>query len=251
MRIDQVLATRLLSGDGMPTVRVYGWRPYALSIGFHQQVSDFDTTECKNEGIDVVRRPTGGRAILHAEEVTYSVVMRAEGRSVSEIYAEISQALVSGLRTLGADVEYASSQPDFARLYRQKHSIPCFSSSARFEIQSRGRKLVGSAQRRYLSPEGNEVVLQHGSILLGPAHRRISEFVRPDNDNVQAMILADLESKTTDLASVLGRVVTYDEVAASTIMGFCQAWNIDPVESPASDNELSDEAVFAVGNERL
>lgn len=251
MRVDEALALSLLTGDGVPTVRVYGWRPYALSIGFHQQVSDFDTEKCREEGIDVVRRPTGGRAILHAEELTYSVVMRAEGKSVSEIYARISEALVSGLRMLGADVEYVSSQPDFARLYRQKHSIPCFSSSARFEIQSHGKKLVGSAQRRYLSPEGNEVVLQHGSILLGPAHRRISEFVRQDHDDVRAMILTDLELKTTDLASALGRVVTYDEVAASTIMGFRKAWNIDPEECPIDENELNDETVFAAGNERL
>ena len=161
MQFDETLVRRLLDGSGVPTVRVYRWKPWAISIGHHQNISDIDAPLCRKEGIDVVRRPTGGRAILHAEELTYSVVMPADRKGIHQVYNEISNALVEGLKGFGVDVSLQRSQPDFARMYKSPSSIPCFSSSARYEIEWNGRKLVGSAQRRY-SGESGDVVLQHG-----------------------------------------------------------------------------------------
>jgi lipoate-protein ligase A len=230
MQVDELLASALLRGDGLPTLRVYGWAPHALSLGYHQPLTDIDQKRCAAYGIDVVRRPTGGRAILHADEVTYSVVMAGEGKSVSAVYAEISQALVAGLRSLGADVDFVPSQPDFVRLYQSRTSIPCFSSSGRYEIQYRGRKLVGSAQRRYTSPTGHEVVLQHGSILLGPGHQRLSELIDAQDIEFRRSLRLMLETKTTDLASILGREVLFVEVAAAIRIGFAEAWSLDLTE---------------------
>src|SRR5690606_2653286 len=113
---------------------------------------------------------TGGRAILHAQELTYSVVMPSEGRSIMEVYRQISEALTAGLKSLAPDIGIAKSQPDFQKLYREPGSIPCFSSSARYEIEFDGRKVVGSAQRRIGS-----AVLQHGSILIGDAHLALAD----------------------------------------------------------------------------
>ncbi|MDE3057369.1 MAG: lipoate--protein ligase family protein [Bacteroidota bacterium] len=230
MQFDVALATNLLEKGGMPVLRVYGWEPYAISLGYHQRRHDFDETKCRDMGIDIVRRPTGGRAILHADELTYCVVMESERKNISESYREISRALERGLRILGADVEYVSSQPNFSSLYRQQTSLPCFTSSARYEIRHNGKKLVGSAQRRY-SSNGREVILQHGSILLGSAHRRLSELLKVESLEIQAIIEHELESKTTDLSEVLGRTVTFEETAYAVKTGFESEWEIGFIES--------------------
>jgi lipoate-protein ligase A len=230
MHFDTALATNLLEANGTPTLRVYGWKPYALSLGYNQRRHDFDETKCRDAGIDIVRRPTGGRAVLHADELTYCVVMESDGKNISESYREISRALESGLRFMGAHVEYASSQPNFSSLYRQQTSLPCFTSSARYEIQYQGKKLVGSAQRRY-SANGREVILQHGSILLGPAHRQLSELLKIDSEEIQTIIQHDLESKTTDLSEVLGKTVTFEETANAVKKGFEVEWGIEFSES--------------------
>lgn len=232
MRFDITLATNLLTRIGTPALRVYGWKPYAISLGYNQHRNDFDEAKCREAGIDIVRRPTGGRAILHADELTYCVVMESEGKNISESYGEISKALARGLQFLGADVEYVSSQPNFSLLYRQSASggLSCFTSSARYEIQHNGKKLVGSAQRRY-SSGGREVILQHGSILLGPAHRRLSTLLTVDSQEIQNVVERDLETKTTDLSEVLGRTVTFEETAHAVKKGFEMEWGIEFFEA--------------------
>ncbi|MBI4536048.1 MAG: lipoate--protein ligase family protein, partial [Ignavibacteriae bacterium] len=176
MEFDEQCARTLLAGAGVPTLRLFRWKPWAVSIGFNQNIGEIDVEKCAALGIDVVRRPTGGRAILHAEELTYSVVMLAGRHSVLEIYNMISKALVNGLSLFGIEATLQRLQPNFAETYKHPSSIPCFTASARYEIELNGRKLVGSAQRRYRNDE-REVVLQHGSILTGPAHRRLADLL--------------------------------------------------------------------------
>jgi lipoate-protein ligase A len=240
MRFDENLALSLRRGTGHPTVRVFGWNPYCISLGYNQKEQDIDSEKCQREGIDVVRRPTGGRAILHAEELTYSVVMFANGRNVLETYNEISRALVRGLKLLGAEVELTKSQPNFQKLYREPSSIPCFSSSARYEIEYKGRKLVGSAQRRF-----DDVVLQHGSVLTGDFHQRLVEFINPQIYNRSAQgnsplkveeIKKDLSNHTITLSDILQREITFDELADCIRRGFELEWNVEFTQSEASES---------------
>lgn len=226
MEYDEKLAQALVSSDGPCVVRFYGWKPSAISLGWHQDASEIDGEKCAHAGIDVVRRPTGGRAILHSDEVTYSVVMIASQKSVLSVYQQISEALVNGLRSLGADVALEKSQPHFPSLYRTSSSVACFASAARYEIHIAGRKIVGSAQRRYARPNGEEVVLQHGSVLLGPDHLRMVDFLKSLRVDQRDRLKQELRSKTVDLASVLGRVVQYEEVVSALKKGFEETWNI-------------------------
>ncbi len=248
MRQDEALAERLIAHKGLPTLRVYGWAPYAVSLGYNQRSDDFDESLCAARGIDLVRRPTGGRAILHAEELTYSVTMYSRGKNVNDSYCEISRALLSGLRLLGADVEYAQSQPNLPELYRSQSSIPCFASSTRYQIQHRGRKLVGSAQRRFASADGAEVVLQHGSILIGPAHKLLPDLMRTGSEKVRETFRRSLETRTTELVSVLGRCVSFDEVAAALKKGFELEWNIHFSETAAPGESGALAAEVSVNN---
>jgi lipoyl(octanoyl) transferase len=225
MALDESLARDLAAGNGGPTLRLFRWKPWAISLGYNQNAEELDARRCRAEGIDIVRRPTGGRAILHAEELTYSVVMPAGRRSVLQVYNDISLALVRGLALYGVDVSLQKSQPDFAREYKSSSSIPCFASSARYEIEWRGRKLVGSAQRRFNGP-GGDVVLQHGSILCGDAHVRLAEYLAAPVAEARGRILASLRAKTADLRMITGSSVRMDLLGGCIRRGFELEWDL-------------------------
>jgi len=236
MEYDERLAQSLTVSDQPSTVRVYGWQPPAISIGWHQSLEEIDLKKCSQAGIDVVRRPTGGRAILHSDEVTYSVVMVADRSSVLGVYQRISEALVCALRSLGVEACLEKSQPHFPSLYRLPSSVACFASAARYEIHVCGNKLVGSAQRRFARANGEEVVLQHGSILLGPDHLRIVEFLKMPSGSDPECLRKELKEKTTDLSSALGRRAMFNEVAEAVQRGFEESWGIEFLpEVPSRD----------------
>jgi lipoyl(octanoyl) transferase len=227
MALDAYLAERLRARTHPPVLRLFQWSPPAISLGLHQAAGELDTARCERESIDVVRRPTGGRAILHAEELTYTVVMPARG-SVMDVYNRISLALVRGLRLFGADVEMSRLQLERLGASGPPSSIPCFTSTAKYEIEWRGRKLVGSAQRQYRE-EG--VVLQHGSILTGPAHRRLVEYLMVDDETRSA--LADgMARKTVDLQEILSGPVDEVFLAACVRRGFEEEWGITFCTAP-------------------
>ncbi|MBE0558313.1 MAG: hypothetical protein IH628_13860, partial [Proteobacteria bacterium] len=129
------------------------------------------------------------------------------------------------------------SQPHFPSEYRRRSSVACFTSSGRHEITIGGRKLVGSAQRRYARGDGVEVVLQHGSILLGPDHRRIVEFLRGGERDLKVDVERELRLHTTDLREVTGRRVSYEETAQAVRRGFEASWGISfaPVSAAAPE----------------
>ena len=227
MQFDESLVKNLANGGGTSTVRVYGWRPAAISLGWNQRMDEIDLNFAGQDSLDVVRRPTGGRAILHSDELTYSVTMISQSRNILAVYNEISQALVLGLKRLGADVSLEKAQPHFPTLYQSNLSVACFSSSARYEIQIEGRKLVGSAQRRYVGSDGKEFVLQHGSILLGPDHKRLVKYLNVANEEDRKRLGNEIEAKTIDLSQALGRPVSFDECVEAVRHGFEDAWGIE------------------------
>ncbi|MBP1647360.1 MAG: biotin/lipoate protein ligase [Bacteroidetes bacterium] len=228
MAYDEALARSFLGeamAEGIPTLRLFRWRPWAVSLGYNQNAADLDAAKCSQEGIDVVRRPTGGRAILHAQELTYSVTLPAGRKTIHQVYNDIGRALVRGLNLFGVDAALQRSQPDFRSNYRQPSSIPCFTSSARYEIEWRGRKLVGSAQRRFSDGE-REAILQHGSILCGPAHRRLADLLTVADPAVLDRLRRDLEEKTTDLSEILGREIDLDSLGECVRRGFESEWGV-------------------------
>jgi lipoate-protein ligase A len=228
MEYDEFLAQRMVEGEGNPTVRVYGWDPFAISLGYHQSETEIDVDRCRKDGVDVVRRPTGGRAIFHARELTYGVVMPTDGKSVSETYEYISRALLAALSILGIKADVADGNVSLLEFYKSDLAVLCFASASRSEIQYEGKKIIGSAQRRYVSPGDRRrtVLLQHGSLLLGRDHRRLAEYVRLTNaaslDNLNRV----LDAKTTEVETILGRTVSFDEAADAVRKGFETAWGI-------------------------
>lgn len=219
MARDEELAREVDGGGVPPTVRIYGWEPPAVSIGHHQSGEDIDRGALDRSGIGLVRRPTGGRAILHWHEVTYCAAVPLSLGAPRALYAMINEALLEGIRALGIAAGLGGSGADLRRAYATPEGVPCFSFSVKSEIQAAGRKLVGSAQRRY-----GRAVLQHGSFLLGPQHRELARFVRAADgvprDALAAGIAADLAARTIDAEALLGRPVTFGEAAEALAGGF-------------------------------
>ena len=219
MMLDETIATKVASGESPSVLRFYRWQPYCISLGKYQKIEEIDRDKCQREGIDIVYRPTGGRAILHAEELTYSVIFKDEiAGTIDETYCRISRALVMGLVKMGIPAEMAPVQADFRTLYKQPSSAACFSSSAKYEIQVHGKKLVGSAQRRFAG-----AVLQHGSILIGSHHRRLTEFLRLTDEEKKKMA-AILEEKTIEIEQI--RSIDADELKAELKKAFVESFGV-------------------------
>lgn len=211
MRLDEERARECAAGRAAPMVRLYGWQPWAVSLGANQREGDIDRALCAERGYDVVRRPTGGRAVLHANELTYCVVVPlGERRTVHDVYRDIHLLVRDAAVALGAqDVEFQKSQPDFRSHYKAPvRSLPCFSSAARYELQWRGKKFVGSAQRLF-----GTVVLQHGSILLGPGHEHLADVAALQSGEERRRMKDALLTGTATLSEICSRTVSFGECA--------------------------------------
>lgn len=225
MAVDEAMAIEATQGVATPTLRVFAWQPPCISLGYHQRVEEIDLERCLADGVELVRRPTGGRAILHHEELTYSVVIPASspwfGEEVAQTYELISLALVEGLKSLGVAARFERAQQTQVDYRRGEFSVPCFSSSVRNEVLWQGRKLVGSAQRRY---EGG--VLQHGSILLGSAHLRLVDYLAGLDVQERARYREYLRQRTAAVNQIAGREVSFAEVAEALAKGFARVFDV-------------------------
>lgn len=198
--------------------RVYRWKPYCISLGANQKLEEINFSKAESDNIEVVKRPTGGRAILHSEELTYSVIYPIDYKtSAHNLYRQINLALKKGLGIYDnrlSTIELENKQPNFKNFYKQDKSSLCFAVSAKSEINFESKKLAGSAQRKI-----GGVILQHGSILCGNYHLRITDYLNL-NENLKVNLKDDLISSTTDIFSILNEEVNYHNLITSLKLGF-------------------------------
>jgi len=231
MAIDEAIVASVLEGTSPPTLRFYAWSPPCLSLGRSQPFADVDLAACRAAGVDVVRRPSGGRAILHTDELTYSVALLdtdplAAG-GILESYRRLSEGLLVGLRLLGVQAVQAVS----ARKPTGDPSAVCFETPSDYEITVRGRKLIGSAQWR-----ARGGLLQHGTLPLhGDITRIISYLALPGMEReAQRQIL---HFRATTLEASLGRTVLLAQAASALADGFSQALDLKLVAGGLSTRE--------------
>jgi lipoate-protein ligase A len=220
MAVDEAILAAVVEGTSLPTLRLYGWSPPCVTLGRSQPLADADLARCRAGRIDIVRRPSGGQAILHTDELTYSVALcqtdpRAEG-GVLESYRRLSKGLLAGLHRLGAETAQAVEK----KLPLGEPTPVCFEVPSNYEITSGGRKLVGSAQWR--SRGG---VLQHGSLPLRGDLMRIVELLVFSDDERQVR-RQSLRARAVTLEEVLGRAVPFFEVAQALAEGLGEALNL-------------------------
>ena len=175
MAVDEAILDAVAAGVAPPTLRFFQWRPACLSLGYFQRYAVVNDQACTASGVGVVRRPTGGRAILHDRELTYSVALPLAtlggDHAVEPSYFRLSQALLEGLRASGAWVTLARVEPAAGG----GHGPACFDRASAHEILLDGRKVVGSAQVRRAG-----ALLQHGSILFDPQVDALLKCLRLD-----------------------------------------------------------------------
>ena len=217
-------------GDESNILRLYGWNPRAISIGFHQSPDIVDIVRCKNEGIDLVRRPTGGRAILHDNEVTYSLILCGGEFDFEEIYFKVHVAIAAAILKIGIKVDLVNTKPSKGQLSPRSDKFTCFTSAAKTELVYNGKKIVGSAGRQY-----ENALLIHGSILLGSEHKEIIRFLNlPENE--QKALKSGLDSKTTDLFTILGERINSTQMVEHLTGSFSQILKVE-----FKDYEISEE----------
>jgi len=241
MAVDESILAGLPSGRSLPTLRLYAWEPACLSLGYAQPLTDVDIPRLQARGWEMVRRPTGGRAVLHTDELTYSVIAplsepRVAG-TVLESYHRLAQALVEALTLLSLPVQVNknSSAP--------KAAVPnpvCFEVPSTYEITVGGRKLVGSAQARR-----KEGVLQHGSMPLAGDLTRIIQVLDFPDEASRSRAAERLLSRATTVETALGRTIAWDEAARAYIAAFTSVLGLElqPGDLSIGEKERAEELV--------
>ncbi len=232
MAVDEALLEHVGKGKSLPTLRLYAWNPACLSLGYAQPYEDVDITRLREHGWGLVRRLTGGRAILHGDELTYSVAAAASEQRVAgtllESYSRLALALLHAVHSMGVPAEM---NPSAVAGHRTPNPV-CFEAPSAYEITIGGRKLIGSAQARR-----REGVLQHGSLPLGGRLERITDVLVYPDEPARGDAAKRLLARAASLESILHRAVSWDEAAAAVVRGFEKALDIRFERGSLSDSE--------------
>ncbi len=224
MAIDDAIFELIQEGKSTPLIRFYDWDPPTLSLGYHQNAeSEVDFEKLTETGYGFVRRPTGGRLVLHKNEVTYAVIAPNDEHlagNVLKSYGDISLALAEGLRLLDIDVEF--EQKELSSFSQREPVNPCFNSSSKYELAIQGKKIVGSAQVRK-----NGVLLQHGSIILDENQREIAYLMPGLSDKMRDRLATMMDNKTISINQVLQRKISFETATGKFVQGFIKAWKND------------------------
>lgn len=202
MGLDEAILEEVAQGKSPPTLRFYAWTPPAVSIGYFQGMrEEIDLAACDRLGVEAVRRVTGGGAVFHDAEVTYSLIL-PEGQilapaEILESYRRICSGLVAGFGRLGVEAAFAPIN----------------------DIVAGGKKISGNAQTR---KQG--CLLQHGTILLDVDAERMFALLLVPEEKLKGKLIENVKARVTGLRSLLGREVSYGEVARALADGCSEAW---------------------------
>jgi len=224
MAIDEAILNGTINGTSLPTIRFYDWKPPTASCGYNQNAEkEVDFNALQEFGYDFVRRPTGGRLVLHDHEITYAVIAPTSGKlggNVTASYSEISRALAAGLKILGINVELEKG--NLSSAHQREDVNPCFTSSSRYELTYNKKKIVGSAQVRK-----DGVLLQHGSILMEYNQRKLADLIPGLNENDRKRLATLLSGKTVAINEIIEQPTSYEDAVIALTVGFETTWNFD------------------------
>jgi lipoyl(octanoyl) transferase len=223
MALDETLLNWHSRGEIPPVLRFYGWNPAGLSLGHFQKTAGrIDVDAAKTQGIEIVRRPTGGLAVLHDMELTYTVVISEKHEmmspSIVEAYRVLSQGLLEGYRLLGIPAELAIPNSPIGK----SGTAVCFEEASWYELEIDGKKAAGSAQTRQKG-----VVLQHGSIPMDIDENALYDLFIFPNEKVKNKARNAFSQKAVSINQILGKETTIDEIKDAFKKGFEKGLNIE------------------------
>ena len=216
MAIDRAVLIANSEDKVPPTVRFFGWKPSAISIGYFQSLEEeVNLDNCKRFGVDYVRRVTGGGAVFHEDELTYSIVIPESHpnvpKNIMQSYGRICGALIRGLKNLGIKSDYVPIN----------------------DIVASGKKISGNAQTRK-----NRTVLQHGTILLDVDVDKMFSLLKVPNEKIKDKLIADVKQRVTSVKHITGDDVGFEETAEAMKAGFEEEFNVELVEGSLTEEEL-------------
>ena len=217
MGIDRAVLVANSEGKVPPTVRFFAWKPPAISIGYFQSLEEeVDLYACGIHGVDYVRRITGGGAVFHDDELTYSIIIPESHsqipKNIIESYGRICGALIKGLKQIGIESKYVPIN----------------------DIVAEGRKISGNAQTRKL-----KTVLQHGTILTDVNVDKMFSLLRVPNEKIKDKLIADVKQRVTSIKHILGTETSFEEVAEAMKTGFEEEFNVELIEGTLTKYEIS------------
>ncbi|MFJ8262111.1 biotin/lipoate A/B protein ligase family protein [Rummeliibacillus sp. NPDC094406] len=230
MALDEALLHWHSEGLIPPVIRFYEWNPATLSVGYFQRVQkDIDFDQLKKLNLGFVRRPTGGRAVLHEHELTYSVIVSEKypnmPKTVTEAYRVISEGLLLGFRNLGLDAYFSVPDSEEKRdILKKPKSAVCFDAPSWYELVVEGKKVAGSAQTRQ---EG--VILQHGSILIDLDDEKLISVFKFPSEASKDRMRKHLPQKAIAINQLAKRKVDVEACAEAFHKGFEDALDIELV----------------------
>jgi lipoate-protein ligase A len=237
MAADEAILDAHLAGEVPPTLRLYGWNPAAVSVGYAQKISEDEKRSIANAGLALVRRPTGGRAVLHLGDLTYSFVGTSIGGPQDRLRASISDAghgflstnivgaykqicdgLIEAMKEFGITLTLGASNSDYRSNY------DCFRATTNADLQYDGKKIIGSAQLRR-----KHAVLQHGSMLLNQEQNKMAQiFGESKNDSI----------RHANLFEILTTKPTMEALQKAMQIGFQKVFAKNLIASPLTPQEL-------------
>jgi lipoyl(octanoyl) transferase len=244
MALDEALLDWHSEGKIPPTIRFYGWSPATLSVGYFQKVEkEINLDEVKKHGLGFVRRPTGGRGVLHDQELTYSVIVSEEHpdmpKTVTEAYRVISEGILKGFQSLGLEAYFAIPRTDEERnSLKNPRSSVCFDAPSWYELVVEGRKVAGSAQTRQKG-----VILQHGSILLDLDEDKLFSLFKYPSERVKERMQKAFKNKAVAINEISSQKITMDMARVAFKKGFEDGLQIElePYELTQEETQYVEE----------
>ncbi|WP_160721633.1 lipoate--protein ligase family protein [Bacillus sp. USDA818B3_A] len=249
MALDEALLDWHSQGKFPPVIRFYGWNPPTLSVGYFQKVEkEIDMDAVKEHQLGFVRRPTGGRGVLHEHELTYSVIVSEDHpempKTVTEAYRVISEGILKGFHHLGLEAYFAVPKTAEERdALKNPRSAVCFDAPSWYELVVEGRKVAGSAQTRQKG-----VILQHGSILLDLDEEKLFSLFKYPNERVKERMKKAFKDKAVAINEISPRRITLEEAKEAFYKGFGEGLNIELEPYQLTEEELA--YVEKIANER-
>ncbi len=237
MAVDEAILHAHAQGSVPPTIRFYGWSKPTLSIGYFQKIlSEIDIAVCSARGIDIVRRLTGGRAVLHDQELTYSIIVNEDHplipKTVTASYRFLSEGLLQALHSLGIPARMNVPRAAYGQVRLSHSSAACFDAVSHYEITADGRKIIGSAQLRK-----DGILLQHGSILLNFSPEDLIAVMRPMPGISKSSLTEMMKAKVTSITDQVGRPVCWQEAYTIFVEKLGPALGIDLQTGELSSQE--------------
>ena len=216
MAIDRAVLVTNSEGKVPPTVRFFAWKPPAISIGYFQGLTEeVDLDACKTHGVEYVRRITGGGAVFHDAELTYSIIVPESHpqipKNIMESYGRICGAVIKGLGDLGIESKYVPIN----------------------DIIACGKKISGNAQTRKA-----RTVLQHGTILTDVDVDKMFSLLKVPNEKIKDKLIADVKQRVTSVRHILEREMPFEEISQAMKVGFEEEFDVELVEGELTEEEI-------------